>query len=143
MPDPQTQQTLEDLQRRLAALEAPAPTNGGFGGAVSGLLATLGKPDSVVMGSARHAITIVGTGLAARGYAGNSSVDELIGATMAVVAVLWSIFSKYAATHWLNISLEAAPGTVTLAQLPAVAATIAPGQVTPATVATAVSEVKS
>lgn len=149
MPDSQTQQQLIDLQkavaelqRRITATEPSPPTNGSFGGVVAGLMATLGKPDSIVMGSARHAITIVGTGLAAKGYADKSSVVELSGALMALAALLWSIFSKYVATHWLNISLEAAPGTVTLSELPAVAATIAPGKVTPATVATAVSEVK-
>ena len=106
------------LEARLAALEAPAPPSS-FNVAVANAIATLGKPDSIVFGQMRGAMLAVGGGLVAKGYTDTSSMTEVIGAVLAVLGLLWSLASKYAATHWLEVAVQAPP-TTTLPELAAI-----------------------
>lgn len=130
-------ETIADLQKRLAALEAPPPSS--FSTAISNALTSLGKPDSVVMSLIRTALVAGGATLVNHGVATSSSVTDLVGTLMAVVAVLWSIFSKYAATHLMQVAIQA-PSTTTLPELTTIAAAVPAGNVTAQTVATAVQQ---
>lgn len=127
------------LEARLAALETPPPT---FGASVLSALAVLGKPDSALMSSIRHALSVGGAGLATHGYATSSSVSELIGASMALVSVAWSILATFIAEHWLQVAVQS-PATTTLPQLAAIVRAMPAGPPTAATVAAAVQQTET
>lgn len=42
----------------------------------------------------RHALTFIGGLIAAKGYLDESSVSEIVGATISLVSVLWMTFEK-------------------------------------------------
>lgn len=110
-----------ELEKRLAALEAPPPVAGNLTELVASAVMALGKPDSVVMSAARHALTVGGALIASHGYATNSDTTDLIGAVMVILGMVWAIASKYIATHWLEAAIQA-PTTTAVADLGGLAA---------------------
>ncbi len=51
----------------------------------------------IFTGLIRHALTVAGGALAAKGFAvGDSDIEVLSGALLAIVGVLWSVWSKRA-----------------------------------------------
>lgn len=46
------------------------------------------------LGVIRHILTIIGSGFAAKGYIDASSVDTIVGASMTIGAVVWSVVDK-------------------------------------------------
>ena len=53
-------------------------------------------PNAAVMGIARHLLTIAGGFLVAQGTIDAAGVETLIGAGVAIVGVVWSIWDKKA-----------------------------------------------
>ncbi len=52
---------------------------------------------SIIQSLVRHALTAGGGALAARGYAvSNSDVETVAGAIVALIGVIWSVYSKRA-----------------------------------------------
>ena len=49
---------------------------------------------NLVLPLLRHALTFIGGLIAAKGYLDESSVSEIVGATISIVSVLWMTFEK-------------------------------------------------
>jgi hypothetical protein len=47
-----------------------------------------------IFGLIRHALTIIGGGMVAKGYLTEDGLDEVYGATMALFGVIWSYVAK-------------------------------------------------
>ena len=51
------------------------------------------------MGFIRHFLTVVAGGMVAHGYATSDQAQQIVGGSMAVLAVGWSAYQKYSATQ--------------------------------------------
>ena len=47
-----------------------------------------------IFGLVRHALTIIGGGMVAKGYLAEDGLDEVYGAAMALFGVIWSYAAK-------------------------------------------------
>jgi hypothetical protein len=108
---------------------------------LTNILTAMGKPDSAVMGGVRHGLTTVGGILVSSGYLDDSGASQLIGSTMILAGVVWSIAAKYIVTHWLQVA-TLAPSITTRPELAAIVANMPSGAPTTATVAVAVEAAK-